>query len=89
VGHRIGIRVKCKDDEEPKNSLEIFNTGHLWRDHPAMVTIYHNVDYPSSLILPVTKGNILGTFLSGGEIPPGLGRVVPWWYTFPERYLLK
>ena len=77
VGHRIGLRIKCVDDEQPKTFLEAIAIGHLWRVRPSMVTVYHNADCPSSLILPVTKGNIVGTFMSGGEIPPVLGRVVP------------
>ncbi|MCL1896340.1 MAG: CocE/NonD family hydrolase [Clostridiales bacterium] len=68
-GHRIGVRVKCVDDEEPKTSLEGHNTGHIWRQASSRVTVYHNADYPSHLLLPVTKGNVIGTFMSGGNLP--------------------
>jgi hypothetical protein len=33
------------------------------------VTVYHNEDHPSYLLLPVTKGNILNTYFSGGKFP--------------------
>jgi predicted acyl esterase len=78
-GHRIGLRIKCVDDEEPKTALETFSTGHVWRDRPSMVTIYHNANYPSCLMLPITKGNIIGTYMSGGDVPPVLGKIVPRW----------
>ena len=71
VGHRIGIRIRCVDDEKPKTSLEAVAQGHLSRSTPSWVTIYHNSDYPSQLLLPVTKGNIIGTFLSGGDVTLG------------------
>jgi hypothetical protein len=69
-GHRIGLRIKCVDDEEPKSMFDVFATGHVWRDRPSMVTVYHNSDYPSHIILPITKGNIMGTYMSGGKVPP-------------------
>ena len=78
-GHRIGLRIKCVDDEEPKTALETLSTGHVWRDRPSMVTVYHNADYPSCLILPITRGNIIGTYMSGGKVPPVLGKIVPRW----------
>jgi len=68
-GHRIGVRVKCVDDEEPTSSLEGHNVGHLWRQKSSRVTVYHNADYPSHLILPITKGNVIGTYMSGGVMP--------------------
>ena len=68
-GHRIGLRIKCVDDEEPATSLEGHNTGHIWRQSSSRVTVYHNEDYPSHLLLPVTKGNRIGTYMSGGKLP--------------------
>jgi len=32
------------------------------------VTIYHDADHPSHLLVPVTRGNRIGTFISGGNI---------------------
>jgi hypothetical protein len=68
-GHRIGVRVKCVDDEGYTSSLEGHNIGHIWRQASSRVSVYHNADYPSHLILPITKGNVLGTFMSGGKMP--------------------
>jgi len=68
-GHRIGIRIKCVDDEEPISSLEGHSVGHLWRHNVARITVHHNSQYPSHLLLPVTKGNVLETYMSGGNLP--------------------
>ncbi len=71
-GHRIGIRLKCVDDEKPLDALQGQATGHLWRQSTSRVTVYHNSECPSHLLLPITKGNVLGTFISGGKIPSEL-----------------
>jgi predicted acyl esterase len=68
-GHRIGIRIKCVDDEKPSNFLEAVALGHIWRQATSRVTVCHNADYPSHLLLPITKGNVLETFISGGKLP--------------------
>jgi len=68
TGHRIGLRIRSVDDENPKTSLEAIAQGHLWRQSPSWITVYHDADHPSFLLLPVTKGNFIGTFLSGGDI---------------------
>lgn len=72
AGHRIGIRIKCIDDEKPINALEAHNVGHLWRQASSRITVFHNADYPSHLLLPVTKGNVIGTYMSGGNLPKEL-----------------
>jgi len=67
---RIGSRIKLKissTDDEPKNPLEGAASGHIRRQSPSRITIYHNEDYPSYLLLPITKGNIIGTYMSGGK----------------------
>ncbi len=68
TGSKIALRIRCVDDE-PTNPLELAATGSLRRSTVARVTVFHNEDYPSYLLLPVTKGNILNTFLSGGNYP--------------------
>jgi len=68
-GHRIGLRVRCADDEKPKTSLEAIGQGHLWSQTPSWITVFHDSDHPSCLLLPITRGNIIGTFISGGNIP--------------------
>lgn len=67
-GHRIGLRIRCADDEKPKTTLEGVAQGHVWRQAPSWVTVYHDADHPSCLLLPITKGNVVGTFISGGDI---------------------
>jgi predicted acyl esterase len=66
--HRIGLKIRCVDDEKPKTRLEQIAQGHLWRHTLAWITVYHDIDHPSFLLLPITKGNIIGTYISGGDI---------------------
>ena len=68
-GHRIGLRIRCADDEKPKTSLEAIGQGHLWSQTPSWITVFHDSDHPSCLLLPITRGNLIGTFISGGNIP--------------------
>jgi predicted acyl esterase len=68
AGHRIGLRIKCVDDEQPNNFLQAIGMGHLWRQSASRVTVYHNAEYPSYLLLPITKGNRIGTYMSGGKL---------------------
>jgi predicted acyl esterase len=72
IGERIAIRIKCADNEKATNRLEQFSRNHLWRQTPTRVTIYHDERHPSYVLLPITRGNIIGTYLSGGVMPvPG------------------
>jgi uncharacterized protein len=64
-GSRFKLRISCTDDE-PAHSLEAIASGHIRRQAPARITVYHNDRYPSCLLLPITRGNVLGTFISGG-----------------------
>ena len=69
AGERIGIKIKCADDDVPKNNLEGLGIGHVSRRTAAEISVHHNAEYPSHLLLPITKGNIIGTFISGGKLP--------------------
>lgn len=69
-GEKIGLRIKSADNEEPANIIEHSGMGHLARTGVSRITVHHNSDHPSELLLPVTKGNIIGTFISGGKLPP-------------------
>jgi hypothetical protein len=51
----------------PTNSLESIAAGHIRRQSGSRVTVYHNEEYPSHLLLPVTAGNVIGTYISGGK----------------------
>jgi hypothetical protein len=33
------------------------------------ITVFHDEDRPSYLLLPITKGNVMNTFFSGGLFP--------------------
>ncbi len=68
AGERIAIRIKCADDEAPVNSLQALARNHLRRPRPARITIHHDEKNPSRLDLPITRGNLIGTFFSGGDI---------------------
>jgi uncharacterized protein len=65
-GSKIKLRIRCSDDE-PRNALESQAGGNLRRQSPSRITIYHNEDYPSHLLLPITEGNVLETFISEGK----------------------
>lgn len=67
AGSRIKLKIACSDDPAPSHSLEALAGGHIRRQSPSRVTVFHNADYPSNLLLPITKGNIMGTFFSGGR----------------------
>ena len=68
AGERIAVRIKGADDEPPFNSLQALARNHLRRPRPARITIHHDESHPSHLDLPITRGNLIGTFFSGGDI---------------------
>ncbi|MBI2998843.1 MAG: CocE/NonD family hydrolase [Deltaproteobacteria bacterium] len=68
AGERIAIRVKGADDEPPVNSLQAIARNHVRRPRPYRITIHHDESHPSHLDLPITRGNLIGTFFSGGDI---------------------
>jgi predicted acyl esterase len=69
AGERIGIKVKSADDDAPKNNLEVIGVGHVSRRTASRISVHHDADHPSHLLLPITKGNRVGTFISGGNSP--------------------
>jgi uncharacterized protein len=69
AGERIGLRIKGADDEPAANRLQMLARRHLWRQSPVRITIYHDEHYPSRVLLPITRGNVIGTYLSGGQLP--------------------
>ena len=68
AGERIAVRIKGADDEPAVNSLQALARNHLRRPRPLRITIHHDESHPSHLDLPITRGNIIGTFFSGGDI---------------------
>ena len=79
TGHRIGLRIRGTDvDEEPVNTLQGLALGHLEKQSVSRVTVYHDEDRPSHVLLPVTKGNIIGTYVgTGGVLPKPPGGTAP------------
>ena len=68
AGSRIALRISSSDDPA-KNPLEMIAAGSLPRASVSRITVFHNEDHPSYLLLPITKGNILNTYFSGGVFP--------------------
>jgi predicted acyl esterase len=68
AGHRIGLKIKGAADDPPKTMFHFINSPHLLSQTPNRVAIYHDADHPSHLLLPITRGNVVGTFISGGDI---------------------
>ena len=67
-GYRLALRLKCADEEQPQHDLQWIAQGHLHRPVASTVTIHHSAEYPSQLLLPVTRGNRIGTYFSGGQV---------------------
>jgi len=69
AGSRIALKISCVDDD-PKHALELLATGTLRRTQVAREPpVFHNEDQPSCLLLPITKGNVVNTYFSGGKLP--------------------
>ncbi len=66
AGSKIGVKISCSDDV-PKHAFEQIAGGNIRRQSCSRITVYHDTDHPSHLLLPITSGNLLGTFLSGGK----------------------
>ncbi len=69
-GERIAVRVRCADDDPAEVFLHRIAQGSLTRPRAAHVSVHHDATHPSHLLLPVTRGNRIGTFISGGKLPP-------------------
>lgn len=66
AGYKLKLKISCTDDP-PKHSMEGIGVGHIRSQKANRITVYHNEDYPSELLLPITKGNTLGMFRFGAE----------------------
>jgi putative CocE/NonD family hydrolase len=62
AGSHILLKIRCTDDP-PKDAMEAIGAGHISSPGGSRITIYHNDEYPSNLVLPVTEGNYMGTFV--------------------------
>lgn len=68
IGHRIAVKISSTDDA-PTNTFESMASAHIHRARPSRVAIYHDESHPSNILLPITAGNVIGTFMSGGNLP--------------------
>jgi uncharacterized protein len=66
AGHRIMLKLSSSD-ETPETLYQV-GQAHLGSQAANTVTVYHNAQYPSHLMLPITKGDFIGTYVSGGDI---------------------
>jgi predicted acyl esterase len=66
AGSKIKLKISSSDDA-PTHTFEQIAGGNLRRQSSSRITVYHDGDHPSHLLLPITSGNVIGTFLSGGR----------------------
>lgn len=66
---RLRIRTTDEDDEVP-DILHNHAVGLLAGAETNRVTVYHDAERPSHLLLPIVRGNRIGTFYSGGRLEP-------------------
>ncbi|MGD0796025.1 MAG: CocE/NonD family hydrolase, partial [Dehalococcoidales bacterium] len=66
AGHRLVLKISSNDDVP--GDLTQVKMNHLCSQTANTITVYHNAQYPSHLLLPITRGNIIGTYVSGGDI---------------------
>jgi uncharacterized protein len=66
AGHRVMLKISSADD--PPTDLYQVGHEHLVSQANNTVTIYHSAQYPSHLLMPITRGNVVGTYVSGGDI---------------------
>ena len=70
AGERLALKIRCADDDPPQNFLQRIGQGGLTRPCASHVSIHHDAAHPSYLLLPITRGNLIGTYLSSGELDP-------------------
>jgi hypothetical protein len=66
AGEKLVLKISSADDD-PENLFQV-GMYHLFSQTPNTITIYHDAGHPSYLLLPITRGNIIGTYVSGGDI---------------------
>ena len=71
TGHRIGLRISSADQDPAASLFDMLGQGHLLQQRPSWVTVHHDAEHPSVLHVPITDGNRIGTYMSGGN---GVGR---------------
>ncbi len=66
AGSQIKLRIASSDDV-PNGTFEQIAAGNIRRQSSSRITIFQDADHPSHLLLPITEGNVIGTFLTGGR----------------------
>jgi predicted acyl esterase len=66
AGHSLALKIASADDEP--DDLTKVKMYHLCSQSANTITVFHDARYPSHLLLPITRGNIIGTYVSGGDI---------------------
>ena len=66
AGHRMMLKISSADDP-PENLYEVGHE-HLISQTPNTITVYHSAEHPSHILVPITRGDIVGTYVSGGDI---------------------
>ncbi len=69
-GERLQLQISSSDEDEGDTFLGLLAQGHLLRRNPSWVSVLHDAEHPSALALPITDGNRIGTYLSGGRPAP-------------------
>jgi hypothetical protein len=67
-GYCLAIRIAGHDGDPPTHHLHGIGSGHVARQSSSRVSIYHDTEHPSHLLLPIIRGNRIGTFISGGMV---------------------
>jgi len=71
AGSRLRLTIRTTDVGDPNpDILSDHAVGLVSGAQHNRVFIHHDEDHPSVLVLPVTRGNRIGTFLSGGRLEP-------------------
>ena len=70
-GSRLRLKIRTTDHGDPNpDILSNHAVGLIAGAQDAVVSIHHDPQHPSHLVLPITAGNIINTFLSGGRLEP-------------------
>jgi uncharacterized protein len=68
-GSRLRLRIRTTDHGDPNpDILSNHAVGLKAGAQDNVVTVFHDAERPSHLVLPITKGNRINTFLSGGRL---------------------
>lgn len=70
-GTRLRLRIRCTDEgDDVPDILANHAVGLLAGAERHEVTIHRDPEHPSHLLLPITRGNRIGMFVSGGTLEP-------------------